>query len=114
MEPSVTPEPLTFAHFQRVCAHRNLISFPPQCQCLEFLSLAINGESGELASKVKKVWRGSIPLTLAQPSIVEEAVDAITYAVLLLDVLGVNVGEAIRKKFNEVSLRPEVKYPHAL
>jgi NTP pyrophosphatase (non-canonical NTP hydrolase) len=63
------------------------------------------GELGELANLMKKVDRGDIPLSIARPDIARELADVQTYLDIMAFKLGVDLGEATRKKFNEVSER---------
>ncbi len=61
---------------------------------------AMAGEAGEACNKVKKLRRGEdVPLK----DIADELADTVIYADLLAARLGINLGQAIREKFNEVS-----------
>jgi len=64
---------------------------------------AMAGECGEACNLIKKLRRGGelIPLQ----SIASELADLVTYADLLAARLGINLGVAVREKFNEVSDR---------
>lgn len=66
---------------------------------------AVTGELGEYANQSKKFRRGDITqeefLTFAK----KELADVVTYIDILASQLGVDLGDAIREKFNEVSNR---------
>lgn|SRR5574340_1520407 len=77
---------------------------------------AFAGEAGEACNKVKKLRRLDTNTYIKKPNmaylatqnhliedIAKEIADTIIYADLLAARLGINLGEAIRKKFNEVS-----------
>lgn len=64
---------------------------------------ALAGEVGEACNVVKKMRRGDphwIPSDLAK-----ELADVVIYADLLASQLDIDLGEAVREKFNEVSDR---------
>jgi len=62
----------------------------------------IAGETGELCNMLKKIKRGE---QISKTKLAHELADIITYADLLAEVLEVDLGEAVRKKFNIVSKR---------
>jgi NTP pyrophosphatase (non-canonical NTP hydrolase) len=66
---------------------------------------AITGELGEYANKSKKFRRGDISQAEFLVEAEKELADVVTYIDILAAQLGVDLGEAIRKKFNEVSTR---------
>lgn len=68
-------------------------------------TLAVCGELGELANKLKDVDRGDITLEDALPDLRKECVDIVTYAFHLMSSLGGNMEEELIKKFNIVSYR---------
>jgi NTP pyrophosphatase (non-canonical NTP hydrolase) len=63
---------------------------------------ALAGETGELCNLIKKIRRGD-NIDLAEVG--KELADIVIYADLLADTLGLNLGECVRSKFNEVSER---------
>jgi NTP pyrophosphatase (non-canonical NTP hydrolase) len=99
------PEPsgLTFNHLKMVNEHRARISFP-QCEKwgLGDWGCALAGEVGEACNKIKKLRRGE---TISNEDIADELADAVIYADLICTQLGVTLGEAVARKFNEVSDR---------
>jgi NTP pyrophosphatase (non-canonical NTP hydrolase) len=63
------------------------------------------GELGELANLLKKVKRGDMLLDEAMPEIRKEFADIVTYLDIWALQFGVDLGEAVAEKFNEVSNR---------
>ena len=61
---------------------------------------AMAGECGEACNKVKKLKRGD---DVTKEEIGDELADTIIYADLLAARLGIDLGEAVVRKFNEVS-----------
>ncbi len=75
-------------------------------------SNACLGELGEAANIIKKIERGDMTLEDARLDLGKELADAVTYLDILAAKAGVDLGEAVREKFNEVSFRvgcPEIK-----
>lgn len=63
---------------------------------------AMCGESGEAANLCKKLKRGE---QVATEKIADELADVVAYADLLAASLGIDLGQAVAKKFNEISDR---------
>ena len=61
---------------------------------------ALAGETGEAANFIKKQLRDKVDNKI---EIAKELADVVLYADLLANHLGINLGEAVREKFNEVS-----------
>lgn len=76
-------------------------------------SNALCGEAGELANVIKKIRRqetgarneGDPSMDELRKMAAAELADVVIYADLLADFLGVNLGEAIKEKFNKTSAR---------
>ena len=68
---------------------------------------AMAGESGETCNLLKKLRRGE---KISVEDIASELADVITYADLIAARLDIDLGEAVRKKFNIVSKRRKCKY----
>lgn len=66
---------------------------------------AITGELGEAANIIKKVKRGDLSLDEARPLLAKEYADVVTYLDILAMHTGIDLGRAIKDKFNEVSDR---------
>ncbi len=67
--------------------------------------LALTGELGEAANMIKKIRRGDFTLGAVREDVGRELADVAIYLDLLADHLGINLGAAVRSKFNEVSRR---------
>jgi len=76
-------------------------------------SNATCGEAGEMANVIKKIRRhetgavneGDPPLATLKAMAAEEIADVVIYADLLAKYLGIDLGQAIRSKFNKVSVK---------
>lgn len=66
---------------------------------------AIMGELGEYANKSKKFRRGDISQAEFLVEAQRELADVVTYVDLLAFRLGIDLGDAVRQKFNEISNR---------
>lgn len=66
---------------------------------------AVTGELGEAANLIKKVQRGDYTLDEARQDLADEFADIVTYLDILAMRTGVDLGEAVRSKFNLVSTR---------
>lgn len=106
---------LSFQHF-RAANELRLRTTPKYEACLKWSVsdwfMAIVGEMGEAANYCKKVLRDqnadfSNPHT--QKELGRELADVVTYIDLLASMLGINLGEAVRDKFNDVSHRVNSK-----
>ena len=68
---------------------------------------ALAGETGELCNFLKKMRRGE---KIDKKDLAHELADIITYADLLAATLDIDLGEAVKEKFNIVSKRWNSKY----
>jgi NTP pyrophosphatase (non-canonical NTP hydrolase) len=98
---------LTFDKFSETNRRRNREYF---ADCKEWLEVdwgnAIAGEVGELCNMIKKrrrSWKDSD--RIPDVELGKEIADAICYLDLLADKLGLNLGEIVASKFNEISDR---------
>ena len=66
---------------------------------------AVAGEVGEAANLIKKVRRGDKTLDESREEIGKELADVVCYLDLVAFRAGIDLGEVVRKKFNEVSDR---------
>lgn len=109
------PQALTFAALRHANVHRlpefrdakGRICHRPDGSdwALSAWSNACLGELGEAANLIKKVERGDLTLEEAREALGKELADVQTYLDILAFRAGVDLGEATRKKFNEVSVR---------
>jgi NTP pyrophosphatase (non-canonical NTP hydrolase) len=68
-------------------------------------ALAVTGELGELCNLLKKVQRGDFTEAEALPDIRKEFADVVIYLDIFASQFGIDLGDAVRDKFNEVSRR---------
>lgn len=68
-------------------------------------SNAVCGELGEAANLIKKIERGDLSLDEARADLADELADVATYLDILAFRAGVDLGEAVKNKFNRVSER---------
>lgn len=66
---------------------------------------AVVGELGEYANIKKKIERGDLTAEEGKPLLAKELADTVTYLDLLAFRLGINLGQSVMDKFNEVSER---------
>jgi NTP pyrophosphatase (non-canonical NTP hydrolase) len=66
---------------------------------------AVTGELGEYANMSKKLRRGDLTEEEFKQAASKELADVVTYLDILAMQLGIDLGEAVRSKFNEVSRR---------
>lgn len=64
---------------------------------------AVTGELGEAANLIKKVQRGDYTLEESRQDLADEFADIVTYLDILAMRAGVDLGEAVKNKFNFVS-----------
>jgi hypothetical protein len=124
----LVPQSLMFSYFTQVNRHRCINSFYGQDKehdCSDWTlndwAVALGGETGELMNNLKKIRRGdndfaiptpntfkkgmAVPTDEAREKCLMELADIITYADLMVTMLGSTTAEVLTKKFNEVSLR---------
>lgn len=100
---SLTAPPLTFAGFRRANVARCEDAFHPLASWSEAdWMTAAHGELGEAANLIKKRRRGE---AIPDEEVAKELADAVTYIDLLAARMGIDLGAAVARKFNEVSLR---------
>lgn len=115
-EKQMSKEPLTFtqlreANLQRLPVFKNSKGEPAHSEPdgsdwsdAEWLQ-AVLGELGEYANVRKKLQRGDYSREEAKPMMAKELADVQIYLDILAFRLGIDLGEATRAKFNEVSDR---------
>ena len=75
----------------------------PANQALEYLSLGLVGEAGEVANKVKKIIRDK----KIDVDIANEIGDVLWYCAMLADYLDVNLGKIMEDNINKLQSRKE-------
>lgn len=79
---------------------------------VEFRALEVGGETGELLEAVKKLTRkrlGIVGSTASLDDVADEAGDVVIAVDLLCHKLGIDLGEAVRQKFNKTSRKYKLK-----
>lgn len=100
-------EPLTFARLREANDERAkqwTHNGPPTP--LSFAVLELCGEAGELANAVKKVERHAMGMAGGSPDLanaIEEVADVVICADLVARKLGIDLGDAVARKFNATS-----------
>jgi NTP pyrophosphatase (non-canonical NTP hydrolase) len=73
--------------------------------CLSKWSNAIFGEAGEAANVIKKYERGDYSLEEILEHLGDELADVVIYLDLTANSVGIDLGEAVRRKFNKTSVK---------
>lgn len=76
----------------------------PKTYTIEYLTLGLVEEAGEIAGKVKRTLRGDYP-ELPREKLILELGDLLWYFVLILDFLGVNIEQVMEKNLNKLNER---------
>ena len=100
---------LTFDELRKANVSRCNSAFHPleEWNPLEWVA-AVAGEVGELANLLKKNHRGDfddVPADDVRCVIAKELADSVIYLDLLAARCQIDLGEAVRNKFNEVSIK---------
>lgn len=95
---------LTFDEYQK---RTKSTAIYPADKAVEYTTLGLVSEAGEVAGKVKKVIRDNDGVFSAEKSeeIASEVVDAIWYCARLLDELGVSFGDAAQGNLDKLDSR---------
>lgn len=94
---------LTFSRLREVNVRRCEAAFHPLLSWTPTdWACAMAGEAGEACNLIKKLRRGEV---VPAEMIAKELADVIIYADLLAARLGVDLGQSVCSKFNEVSDR---------
>lgn len=103
---------LTFDHLREVNTERCEESFHPiEDWSLTDWGCAAAGEMGELCNSIKKIrrletgahWQPSDASLPLMQMAADEMADVVIYLDLLATRMGIDLGEAVKKKFNETS-----------
>ena len=78
--------------------------FPPST-ALEYLTLGLVGEAGEIANKIKKVVRDKIPAANWQKDIPSEIGDVLWYCAMLADYLDCDLGKIMENNIEKLQSR---------
>ncbi|QYY35287.1 MazG nucleotide pyrophosphohydrolase domain-containing protein [Ruficoccus sp. ZRK36] len=105
----MSTQPLTFSQLAAANLERGLEWTGKNRAELEFSTIEMCGEAGEVADAVKKFLRaqrgmkGGIEGVQALRAIGEELADVVICAERVADSLGLDLGECVRNKFNQTS-----------
>lgn len=94
---------LTFDQLRQADTERLVADYEVADWILTDWGCAIAGEVGEVCNKIKKRRRGRSTDVITTEDIAEELADVVIYADLIARELGVDLGEAVRRKFNKTS-----------
>lgn len=107
----LTFKQLQHANFKRLPQFKNAKGEPAHSEpdgsdwALSAWGNAVAGEVGEACNIIKKIERKDMTLSEAREALGNELADAVTYLSILAFRAGIDLGEAVRSKFNEVSDR---------
>lgn len=103
---------LTFEALRAANHARQAEKFGAACDgwSLSHWSNATLGELGEAANIIKKIDRGDFPIEQVRADLAKELADVAIYLDILALRAGVDLGEAVRLKWNEVSRRVGSRY----
>ena len=84
---------MTLQEMAKLCGEDSRMWFPKTANDLVFLTLALNGEAGELANVVKKIARGSTSMRdpKVRLQIMQELMDTMIYAMCIADALHIDI-----------------------
>lgn len=88
---------MTLDEYQRL-AKRTAVF--PEGVALEYLTLGLVGEAGELANKVKKILRGDMNVEELEEGIKHELGDVLWYLSMLADHLNIDLGDLAEDNIN--------------
>lgn len=77
----------------------------PKDKALEYLSLGLVGEAGEVANKVKKVIRDGVRLNNPKQNIRDEIGDVLWYCAMLCDWLDDDMGKIMEDNIDKLQSR---------
>ncbi len=77
--------------------------FPDHKPDMQFLAIALAGETGESCNKIKKHLRGDFSLDTLRIILSDELPDILIYLVMLADEMGINLNTAYltKKEYND-------------
>ena len=95
---------LSFAEYQRRAADTAIY---PQAQGVEYTTLGLVGEAGEIANKVKKVLRGDYDRPALRELLAGEIGDVLWYLAMLARELDLDLGEIAQANLDKLASRKE-------
>ena len=79
----------------------------PRDKALEYLSLGLVGESGEIANKIKKIIRDNTPSSNWKTDLPDEIGDVLWYCAMLADYLDADLGTIMENNLEKLQSRKE-------
>ena len=79
----------------------------PESNNLNYLTLGLASEAGEVAGKVKKVIRGDYPLAYIRQSIAFEIGDVLWYCAMLCEFFKLDLGEIMQQNLEKLKDRQD-------
>jgi len=77
----------------------------PKDKALEYLTLGLVGESGEIANKIKKIIRDKIPSANWKTDLPNEIGDVLWYCAMLADYLDADLGSIMENNLEKLQSR---------
>ena len=77
----------------------------PKDKALEYLTLGLVGESGEIANKIKKIIRDKIPSANWKTDLPNEIGDVLWYCAMLADYLDADLGAIMENNLEKLQSR---------
>tara|TARA_R100001510_G_C7609912_1_gene173800 strand:- start:437 stop:811 length:375 start_codon:yes stop_codon:yes gene_type:complete len=77
----------------------------PRDKALEYLSLGLVGESGEIANKIKKIIRDNTPSSNWKTDLPNEIGDVLWYCAMLADYLDSDLGKIMENNLEKLQSR---------
>ena len=77
----------------------------PKDRALEYLTLGLVGESGEIANKIKKIIRDKIPSANWKTDLPNEIGDVLWYCAMLADYLDADLGAIMENNLEKLQSR---------
>lgn len=95
--------------FYQVCAHETSHNTTIAGDTLLYPALGLCGEAGELANKIKKVWRdsGGYPSIDGRNAIIDELGDVMWYVAEMATQLGVNLSDVAERNLLKLASRQQ-------
>lgn len=97
---------LTFEDLHQANLARQAEWNPHDVLSLEYMGCALAGEAGEACNVIKKISRERHRLlgtTSSPEKLLEELADTVIYAEIIATMVGRDLGNAVRRKFNATS-----------
>ena len=103
---------ITFDELRYATRTRQKEWFGDESPGLEFRTIELSGEAGELANAIKKLLRerkGARGSKVTLEDIADELGDVVICCENLADELGIDLGHAVARKFNKTSEKYDLK-----